>query len=622
MGNPPSLELKNNILNDSIRSFVQGPSSGLEESLSLNEDYKCILLAQRLVEKELDNGLFQSFLHSESYFKWASEVQKKQLSNSEIQSNDGNYSNNNDFSSPFKRSFENDQALTSGFASGDESRENESNDKETNVSMLLNKVFLEIETCGKSLVIFMQNLKLFLALKVTAHQSKVFETGKTVSNTELIGEIMTVDLNSLNWEGSNENRKDIYVLDDEQDFHSPYELLVQVNKLQRTKEEIDKVLLQMECMTLLASMVQERNQFGSPRAAMQLNIIEKTKDLMRNDIGDLTRQKTRLESQEIRDAIVPGQCQVKIFETFEGGAPDMDDRSKGGRNLTTYYSIKIQKLDHPGWSVIKSYNEFEKIHRALREKHGWMNDLELPGKAGIFNRRAEQKPDRMMELEKYLHCLLDNEKVCQSEELRSFLSTSSNPTWRKTREFNEELSTLGDTSSKKNSKLPRIINIKRTLSSNPPNNKFQSFKDSKQQKQNQQRPISPFSGEESDLENVSPTILISKSSTHLITGAPEIASTRQSQQSDLVAMDEDNDLDDEDELLEDSALDPEDSEPVQFQSNPLAEPLCSIVLEIFEFKEQNSWLRRNTAVLLLKNWFGGNDSLGRLFFFKNLTSTF
>jgi hypothetical protein len=35
---------------------------------------------------------------------------------------------------------------------------------------------------------------------------------------------------------------------------------------------------------------------------------------------------------------------------------------------------------------------------------------------------------------------------------------------------------------------------------------------------------------------------------------------------------------------------------------PLVEPLCIILLDIFEFKEQNFWLKRNAAVLLLKQW--------------------
>lgn len=34
----------------------------------------------------------------------------------------------------------------------------------------------------------------------------------------------------------------------------------------------------------------------------------------------------------------------------------------------------------------------------------------------------------------------------------------------------------------------------------------------------------------------------------------------------------------------------------------LVEPLCIILLDIFEFKEQNFWLKRNAAVLLLKQW--------------------
>ena len=41
----------------------------------------------------------------------------------------------------------------------------------------------------------------------------------------------------------------------------------------------------------------------------------------------------------------------------------------------------------------------------------------------------------------------------------------------------------------------------------------------------------------------------------------------------------------------------------------LADPICSLVLEFFEFKEQDTYLKRNASAMLLKQYLGGRLSL-------------
>ncbi len=41
----------------------------------------------------------------------------------------------------------------------------------------------------------------------------------------------------------------------------------------------------------------------------------------------------------------------------------------------------------------------------------------------------------------------------------------------------------------------------------------------------------------------------------------------------------------------------------------LADPVCSLVLEFFEFKEQDTYLKRNASAMLLKQYLGGRLSL-------------
>lgn len=45
---------------------------------SLDDDYLCIMRAQQLIYHDLE-GLFSNFQHSESYFKWKSETEKRKI---------------------------------------------------------------------------------------------------------------------------------------------------------------------------------------------------------------------------------------------------------------------------------------------------------------------------------------------------------------------------------------------------------------------------------------------------------------------------------------------------------------------------------------------------------------
>ncbi|KAJ3119350.1 Intermediate filament protein [Nowakowskiella sp. JEL0407] len=577
VGTPPILDLGDRFLLDSIRFFVNGTSNfGADEYFKERKDHECILLAQTLIERDLDTDLFQGFLHSESYFKWASEVQKKQLSNKDNLITEQVVTTNESLS-PQRRN--DDFGGNSGFLSAEDGRismDADSLDRESQISSVIQRIYQELDHCGRYYIDSVASQKL--------RGADAAMRSDTVTDTQFF------DLPIENEDLMDLRGKEGFFADDDQDYHSPNELAVKVTRLQRTKEEIDKVMLEIECLNMVVNLVQERNPFGSPFGALQTHIVDLTKELLRQEIGDLTRQKSRLESQEMKDAIVPGQCTVIIAENFES-YQNKDDDGLGvgiGSKFVIYYSIEIKKPDHPGWKVTKRYNDFHSLHRALREKYPWVNDLELPGKAivNLFNRKSDLKTARMAAFEKYLQRLLDNEKVCQSEELRSFLSTSSQPN-RKVRRSNStnQNDPKNSDGSKKTNKLSRIIKIKRS------NSTSNSFRRRKQFQSINQPPIPDES--EDDVAVPSETV-------------PETTATAEPMEvEEEVESDEDDEWGDST-----SESDSNESEPVQFHSNPLAEPLCAIMTELFEFKEQTSWLRRNAAVLLLKDWFGGKDSLG------------
>ena len=79
----PAVDIGNTILLSAIEEFATEAPSNLTRYSTLTEleesqDYKCVLVAQDMVYRELQDD-FADFQHSESYFRWTSEEEKKKL---------------------------------------------------------------------------------------------------------------------------------------------------------------------------------------------------------------------------------------------------------------------------------------------------------------------------------------------------------------------------------------------------------------------------------------------------------------------------------------------------------------------------------------------------------------
>ena len=120
--------------------------------------------------------------------------------------------------------------------------------------------------------------------------------------------------------------------------------------------------------------------------------------MLGEEIGTLSRQKAKLESQGQREALMPGQCFVTIHELEE---PSVDPIAKH----ITYYMITVEQRHlMTGWTVKRRYSDFDALHQKLKEEFEIVNDFDLPGKTiGLWPRpKAEMKAGRMKALEKYL----------------------------------------------------------------------------------------------------------------------------------------------------------------------------------------------------------------------------
>lgn len=75
-----------------------------------------------------------------------------------------------------------------------------------------------------------------------------------------------------------------------------------------------------------------------------------------------------------------------------------------------------------GWVIARRYSEFFALHQQLKEKFAVVRQYELPGKRGFLTLQKSFVEGRRIGLEKYLQLLVQHSDICQSQDLRAFLS--------------------------------------------------------------------------------------------------------------------------------------------------------------------------------------------------------
>ncbi|RKO93418.1 hypothetical protein BDK51DRAFT_45607 [Blyttiomyces helicus] len=612
-GARPLLELDDPFVTSAIESFIASKGTDTHDN-----DFKTILIAQDLVFRDLEDDL-RAFAHSDSYFAWTSEVSKSRLREGETDdpavaavpaavrrsSLDVGDSTGSWLPSGY------DLAGTVGIDPSrfdlyrslmgmGESRESlESPEREFKQSALLQVLLGELESTCK--------LGLSAAGKATGAASRL-RGAKPILTSRVLpkrsgdpdapnrrGSSAWASLNSLAPDGASTDDLNAAPapdldfdlppstaphftgFDDEPDLlHAPGELLVNATKLQQLRDEMDRVMQQIDCLSGLAALV-------PPDARVELCVLDQTKDLLREEIGALTRQRARYLSQEQKDAITPGQCTVRIesaVEDFVGREGD------GAGKIVTFYLLQIDKeADMSGWSVRRRYSDFHALHRRLKDKFPVVTDFELPGKTlGLWPRgKQDLKQARMKSLEKYLQRLMDDSNVCQSDELRTFLSSSYDATRRTgipDPDRPDEPTTIQRTSQRiarlmgqSRGRRGSIQNLATVPPAPQPAVQAPSNARGARRPDPSRRPVS--------MAETPP--------------APDAVSDASS----------DEDWGDS----SDDGRDADDSGALPATVSPLAEPLCALMMELYEFKDQSFWLRRNAAVMILKQCFGGQESL-------------
>ncbi|KAJ6621064.1 PXA domain-containing protein [Mycena sp. CBHHK59/15] len=153
----------------------------------------------------------------------------------------------------------------------------------------------------------------------------------------------------------------------------------------------------------------------------ELKLLNKSKSAMNRELRELQFQKLQYEQQESANRLFSDRTKVSMVSSTVG---DEDGKS------VVRYLVEIQQLAPDGsfasgWVVARRYNEFLTMHNKLRDRYALVRSLDFPGKRLVTALSGSFVDTRKAALEKYLQNLISIPIVCDSDELRGFLSRES-----------------------------------------------------------------------------------------------------------------------------------------------------------------------------------------------------
>ncbi|KAI0274788.1 PhoX domain-containing protein [Gloeopeniophorella convolvens] len=169
---------------------------------------------------------------------------------------------------------------------------------------------------------------------------------------------------------------------------------------------------------MLDSLIKKAELTGD---AQELRLLQKSKSALNRELRELSFQKTQFEQQEVANRLIPDRTKVSIVNSVVG--------EENGKSVVRYL-VEVQQLAPDGgvgtgWVVARRYNEFLDMHNKLRERYAKVKTLEFPGKRLVTALSGSFVDLRRAALERYMQNLVSTPPVCESDELRAFLSRSS-----------------------------------------------------------------------------------------------------------------------------------------------------------------------------------------------------
>ncbi|KAF8346965.1 PhoX domain-containing protein [Amanita rubescens] len=180
----------------------------------------------------------------------------------------------------------------------------------------------------------------------------------------------------------------------------------------------EKILKLQRQDDMLAGLVKKAELTGDTQ---ELRLLKKSKAAIQREMKQLQFQKTQYEQQETANRLISDRTRVSIVSSTTA--------DEAGKSVVRYL-IEVQQLAQDGsfssgWVVARRYNEFLNMHTKLRERFALVRNLDFPGKRLVTSLSGSFLDNRKVALEKYLQSIVTIPLVCETEDLRSFLSRDS-----------------------------------------------------------------------------------------------------------------------------------------------------------------------------------------------------
>ncbi|OBZ84694.1 Sorting nexin-12 [Choanephora cucurbitarum] len=330
--------------------------------------------------------------------------------------------------------------------------------------------------------------------------------------------------------------------------------LMLASKVQQLTEEIDKLTAQEAIVDALISKAESEQRLE------ELRILKKSKTMFRQERQQLLYQQLQYQLQASENVLMPDRTQVHITNATIGS-----DR----HGEFALYVIEIQQLgvDNTfvsGWIVARRYSEFLALHNKLKEHFAHVRFMEFPGRWPFIKLQRPLVETRRVALEKYLCKLIEDREICQSQELKLFLSQHDVFTPPPPPPTSTSMEEVADPVT------PSVQNLQRSMLQSTP------VVDDLTKKKGIMRHI--YKTVAAGIDD----ILVAPSMLDLITqrlGEQVMEFSQETKKGQEKALSD---------VMKSEGM------------TRFTEPLCDLFIEMFELKDKTNWLRRQAIVIIIQ----------------------
>ena len=176
--------------------------------------------------------------------------------------------------------------------------------------------------------------------------------------------------------------------------------------------DIDRLIAQESVVDTLTRKADLTNNLA------ELRILGKSKSSLQREIRRKELQRQQYIVQESDNSLY-GRASIEIKQIMVG-------KELEGQEFALYVvEVRRKAGEHmsaASWAVARRYSEFHDLHQRLRQVYPAVRSLDFPRRRLVMKLQRDFLHRRRVSLERYLRELLRLPEVCQSRDLRAFLS--------------------------------------------------------------------------------------------------------------------------------------------------------------------------------------------------------